>query len=590
MRLPRLASPLFCVSLGLALIALTVLPAVRADSAPPAETAAQKDARMKWWREARFGLFIHWGLYAVPAGTWQGRQIPGIGEWIMNKGRIPVADYEKFAGQFNPTKFDADAWVALAQAAGMKYIVITSKHHDGFAMYRSSADSYNIYEATPFHRDPLKELAAACERRGIKLGFYYSQAQDWHAPGGSAYGGHWDKAQDGDFSAYIKSKAVPQIRELLTNYGPFPAVIWFDTPKDMTQADADLIRPLLEARPDLIWNNRLGGSYLGDTETPEQRIPSEGYPGKDWETCMTINDTWGYKSYDQHWKSTEELLHNLIDIASKGGNYLLNVGPTAEGVIPEPEAVRLRAIGRWLAVNGDAIYATTAGPFKRLGWGRATQAPDRLYLHVFAWPKDGMLTVPMSSGAKSAHLLAAPGVSLRFTASPTGLRLRLPPVAPDPIASVIVLDGVGRVQALPPPPIPPAPDGSFALSCDSADLAGPNLRVEGNIDLNLTAWRSTDDVPTWAIAIAHPGDYEVVLQAQVPAGDAGSEFVLTVGDQGLAGRTLATQGEGYPETVVGRLHLGRAGPTEVSLRPRTLAGGEFMRLRAIFLRPVHPAL
>ncbi len=541
---------------------------------------------MHWWREARFGLFIHWGLYAVPAGTWQGRQIPGIGEWIMNKGRIPVADYEKFAGRFNPTKFDAEAWVQLAQAAGMKYIIITAKHHDGFAMYRSAADPYNIYDATPFQRDPLKELAAACERRGIKLGFYYSQAQDWHAPGGSAYGGHWDKAQDGDFSAYIRSKAVPQIRELLTNYGSAPAVLWFDTPKDMTKADADLILPLVRARPGLIWNNRLGGGDAGDTETPEQRIPSQGYPGMDWETCMTINDTWGYKSDDQNWKSTDELLHNLIDIASKGGNYLLNVGPTAEGVIPGPEADRLRAIGRWLAINGEAIYGTTASPFKRLSWGRATQKPDRLYLHVFAWPKDGVLTVPMSSGAKSAHLLSNPGRSLHFAASPAGLRLSLPAAAPDPIASVIVLDGVGRVEALPPPPLRSAADGSFDLSCDSADLAGSNLRVEGNVELNLTGWRSPDDYPTWQVAIDRPGDYEVVLMGQVPADEAGSDYILKVGDEALGGRTQATVGESFPATVVGRLHIGRAGLTEVSLRPRTLAGPEFMKFRAVRLRPV----
>jgi len=235
--------------------ALAPLPG-RCDPAFPRETAAQKNARMEWWREARFGLFIHWGLYSVPAGTWQGRRVPGIGEWIMNKGRIPVADYEKFAQGFDPVKFDADAWAQLAQDAGMKYIVITAKHHDGFAMYRSAADPYNVYDATPFRRDPLKELAAACERRGLKLGFYYSQAQDWHAPGGSAYGGHWDRAQDGDFSTYIRVKAVPQIRELLSNYGPFPSVLWFDTPRDMTQADADLIMPLVRSRPGLIWNNR----------------------------------------------------------------------------------------------------------------------------------------------------------------------------------------------------------------------------------------------------------------------------------------------------------------------------------------------
>ena len=271
------------------------------------ETVAQRDARMQWWREARFGMFIHWGLYSIPAGTWDGKQIPGIGEWIMNNASIPVADYKALAPQFNPTSFSAHDIVALAKSAGMKYIVITSKHHDGFAMFKSQANAFNIHDATPFKRDPLAELAEECRKQGIKLGFYYSQDQDWTAPGGSAYKTgnhdspthHWDKAQDGDFDTYLHTKAIPQIKELLSNYGEFPAVIWFDTPTvNMTPERAAEIVTLLNQHPNLIWNNRLGGTYKGDTETPEQYIPPQGFPGRDWESCMTINDTWGYKSYD----------------------------------------------------------------------------------------------------------------------------------------------------------------------------------------------------------------------------------------------------------------------------------------------------
>ena len=212
----------------------------------PKETKQQRDQRMAWWRNARFGMFIHWGLYAVPAGTWNGKRIDGIGEWIMNSGKIPVADYEKLTAKFNPVKFDADAWVKVAKDAGMKYIVITSKHHDGFAMFHSKASPYNIYNATPFHRDPLAELAAACKKQGIRLGFYYSQAQDWHHPGGAAWGGHWDKAQDGDMTEYLRKIAVPQVREILSNYGPV-AVLWWDTPCDMTKERADMLLSALEA-------------------------------------------------------------------------------------------------------------------------------------------------------------------------------------------------------------------------------------------------------------------------------------------------------------------------------------------------------
>src|SRR5580658_10647318 len=331
------------------------------------ETAAQHDARMRWWREARFGMFIHWGLYSIPAGTWNGKQVSGIGEWIMNRGSIPVADYKVLASQFNPTAFSAHDIVALAKAAGMKYIVITAKHPDGFAMFDSKANPFNIVAATPFKRDPLGELAQECRKQGVKLGFYYSQDQDWTAPGGSAYKTgnhdspthHWDPAQDGDFDIYLHTKAIPQIRELLTNYREFPVVIWFDTPTaNMTPARAAEIVTLLNQHPNLIWNNRLGGTYKGDTETPEQYIPAQGYPGRDWEACMTMNDTWGYKSYDTNFKSTETLLRNLIDIASKGGNYLLNIGPDSKGVVPAPEVERLHQIGQWLAVNGEAIYGT----------------------------------------------------------------------------------------------------------------------------------------------------------------------------------------------------------------------------------------
>ncbi len=369
---------------------------------------------MKWWREARFGMFIHWGVYSVPAGVWKGQQIPSIGEWIMLNAKIPVDDYAALTQQFNPVKFDADAWVLAAKNAGMKYIVITSKHHDGFAMFHSSVDGYNIYDATPFHRDPLAELAAACKKHGMKLGFYYSESQDWHHPGGAALkGGHWDPKQDGSFDDYLKNIAVPQVKEILSNYGPI-SVLWWDTPAEMTKERAELFLPVLKLQRGIITNNRLVSKVpeiAGDTETPEQFVPSMGFPGEDWETCMTMNDTWGYKSWDNNWKPADALIRNLIDIASKGGNYLLNVGPTSEGVMPQPSLDRLKAIGEWMKVNGDAIYGTHATPFRKNTFdGRVTLKGNEMFLHVFSWPKEGIkVMVGVKSVVKAITALNSGG-------------------------------------------------------------------------------------------------------------------------------------------------------------------------------------
>ena len=468
----------FCVGLGALSVALILPSDLQAaqttaplnDGQHPVEpardsiTQAQRDERMAWWNEARFGMFIHWGLYSEAAGYWNGKQVGRLGEWIMNTAKIPVSDYKKLADTFNPTKFSADAWVSLAKAAGVKYIVITAKHHDGFAMFDSAASDFNIVKATPFKRDPLKELAIACHQQGIKLGFYYSQDQDWTAPGGAVLrGGHWDMAQDGDFAEYVHAKVIPQLKELLSNYQSeeAPMEIWFDTPtKDMTPELAGEIVALLNQHPNVLWNNRLGGGYSGDFETPEQHIPPQGFPGKAWETCMTINDTWGFKKDDTNFKSTETLLRNLIDIASKGGNYLLNVGPDATGVVPEPEQQRMLAMGKWLQVNGEAIYDSYAGPFTEehgaystiekdkkgnplwvpvWDW-RATAKQGRVYISIFQWPGAQFTLPALNVKVTKAYLLADPEqTALKVSENANGMRVTLPAAAPDPIASVLVL-------------------------------------------------------------------------------------------------------------------------------------------------------
>ena len=424
---------------------------VTVDAAPAVaekETPAQRDARMAWWREAKFGLFIHWGVYAVPAGSYKGNA--SYGEWIMHSAKIPAAEYQGFAARFNPVKYDPTAWVRAARDAGMRYLVINAKHHDGFALFPSQASSWNMAEATPYKKDLLASLAAAARADGMKIGFYYSQAQDWINPGGAKAnyneGDSWDPATKGSFDSYLTTVAVPQVRELLTRYQP--DILWWDTPTWMNAKRSAPFSALLPLRPGIITNNRLGGGFGGDTATPEQFVPVTGVSG-DWETCMTMNGHWGFNSADQNWKSSAELIRKLADICAKGGNFLLNIGPTAEGEFPVPCLERLKDMGVWLKANGESIYGTTVGPFRHLSWGCATRKADRLYLHVFTWPTDGKLRVPLTSGAKSAWLLGHPETKLALRAEPGRQIVSLPATAPDAINSVVVLELDGDPVAQP---------------------------------------------------------------------------------------------------------------------------------------------
>jgi alpha-L-fucosidase len=421
-----------------------VRPAAKA--AVPAAKAPDRAAEraIRWWRESRYGLFIHWGLYSVLAGEWKGWQTPNIGEWIMHDGKIPVAEYEKIAGQFNPVRFDAREWVRLAKDAGMRYVTITAKHHDGFAMYHSRCSRYNIVDATPFGRDPMADLAEACREAGLKLCFYYSQVQDWHEK--DAVGNTWDWPDESskDYRRYFEAKCKPQVRELLTQYGDI-GMIWFDTPLNVElKYSQELYRFVKAIQPSCLVNGRIGNQCGDYINTGDNLIPSLPLD-RDWEIPATLNDTWGYKSFDHNWKSAEKVARLLVTINGRGGNYLLNVGPTAEGVIPEPSARILREVGRWVTANGEAVYGTRPAPvlpYDPSSWGGVTFKPGRLFLHVFDWPH--RLTIHgLANTVKAVRLLADASAALNwrtvFNKSQKQHRLVIdrPDRMPDTIATVV---------------------------------------------------------------------------------------------------------------------------------------------------------
>lgn len=374
---------------------------------------------MEWWREARFGMFIHLGLYSVAAGQWDGKDIDGIGEWIQNFAKIPNSDYEKLAADFTLANYNPEEWVMLAKQAGARYIVFTTKHHEGFCLYPSDVSDFDI-ERTPYKKDPLKELVEACRKHDMKIGFYYSHRQDWREEEAAVmkneYDGHYGKPKSEvkpDLDSYIRKKALPQMRELLTRYGKID-LLWYDTPFDLTKEQSqmfvDVVRKL---QPECIINGRVGfnlGDYgpLGDNEMPCARV------SKDLEMVATMNHTWGYKKNDHDWKSPKDILCSLIECTSRGVNYMINIGPKADGSVPQPSIDIMKFIGNWMRVNSESIYGATANPFNdNFPWGYVTSKGNALYLHLLRRPADNRIILKgMLSPIEKTELLASGRVLL----------------------------------------------------------------------------------------------------------------------------------------------------------------------------------
>ncbi|WP_343224758.1 alpha-L-fucosidase [Pelagicoccus sp. SDUM812005] len=481
---------------------------------------AEDAKRGQLFDEGNYAMFIHWGLYSLLANEVDGKTYYGIGEWIMSPRRadIPPEEYKKLAGQFNPTNFDAKAIAALAKAAGMKYIVITSKHHDGFAMYDSKANDFNIVDATPYAKDPMKELAEACREQGLGFGFYYSHNQDWTYPGGNAGPEKDAKGNRKTFDDYFKEKCLPQVEEITSQYGPIE-LVWFDTPGDMPKEYVEqLVAVVRKNQPNALVSGRAGhglGDYntLGDMEVPHANV--EGM----WESVDTTNDSWAYAWYDEYWKSPEEILKRLIACVARGGTYMLNIGPRGDGSVPERAIRILRESGEWIQKYPQVVYATDASPWQHgLPWGDATVKDNRIYLSVFEWPRSGRLFLPgLKSEIISARMLkGSDSKEISFSKRRGWTMLKLPLRAPEKLISVIELELDGA----------PEVDPTFALDPEiGTEILAEFAEVEGATKEKFRwmekfgEWKSVKRVHEWEeggtasfeVDVLVPGEYNVDL-------------------------------------------------------------------------------
>lgn len=478
MRLDQLRIKMAAVSWLLA----TMIAGAQTNYPTTIETPVQRAERMRWFADARFGMFIHWGPYAALGGEYQGKPIGWIAEWIQHTARMPLKEYEDDAKLFNPVKFDARRWVKIAKDAGMKYITITSKHHDGFCMWDTKLTDYNIVKWTQFDRDVIAELARECKKEGLKFGLYYS-VRDWHHPDWSLRYAHLEKPNSGwgypaspwtngrvlecgcpscrtdkpitsemdprpvetaDMNRYL-DYMKGQLCELLTEFQP--DVMWFDA-QDIQEPRLgrvdEMVAAMRRLKPSVIISDRIGpdGTTFGDYGVHEGNVPGKG-AAREWETCMTLNGTWGYSKFDKNWKPAAEVIRTLVETTSKGGNFLLNVGPDGEGVIPEGSVERLKEVGQWMAVNGESIYGCGASGLPKPKWGMITAKERTIYLHVFNWPADGRLTLGKSAGimVRTAYLLAdTQKRQLPLKVDGEGMNLTLSLQPPNTVDSVIVLE------------------------------------------------------------------------------------------------------------------------------------------------------
>jgi alpha-L-fucosidase len=541
--------------------------------------------RMEWFRQDKFGMFIHWGPYSVLAGEWNDQRIP-VGteaEWIMQRFNIPLRQYRAMARGFNPQKFNAAEIVDLARRTGMKYLVVTAKHHDGFAMYRSRVSDYNIVDWTAFKRDPVDELSRECRKAGIRFCVYYSQREDWDHPDG--YGNNWDYDRSRkNFVRYLEEKSKPQLRELLTGYGPL-GLVWFDRGMDTPEQASDLVNLVHSLQPACLINGRVG-NYGQDLMGDYQDMNDNGMPagGLDeyWETPQTLNTTWGYSKFDDQWKTPELVIRRLVEIVSKGGNYLLNIGPMGDGTIPAPSVAVLNQVGEWMQRNGESIYGTTACPVD-FPWGRCTVKQNRLYLHVFSKPGDGVLRLSrVRNEVRMAYPLAEPQRKLRVT----GTSISLPSGSGDAADTVIVAELAGILQT-DPVILTQGSDVGFDLDYMNAVTSGraaKRFNREGKF--HIAKWTGPEDTATWQLLVSQAGPYRVTIRYAARSGAAGARYAVAIGPKVLDGSVQETGAwYAYKDFDLGTVAIEKAGRYAVTIHPLK-SGAHLMYLQSVRLEPV----
>ena len=571
------------------------------------ETRQERDIRMAWWREARFGMFIHWGLYAIPAGEWKGKT--KYAEWIRHRARIPIETYDEFVSKFNPIKFNAEEWVKMAKQAGMKYIVITSKHHDGFCLWPSKYTDYDI-ESTPFKRDILGEMTKACKKYNIKMCFYHS-IMDWHHPDYLPRR-RWERSSRPEKGAVFKryiQYMKNQLTELIGKYDP--AVLWFDGEWEGTwvhDMGKDLYQHVRELKPNIIINNRVDkgrkgmagttkeGEFRGDFGTPEQQIPGRGLPGVDWESCITMNRHWGWNKNDQEWKSSKDLIRKLVDIASKGGNFLLNIGPKADGTFPQEAIDRLKDIGMWMEKNSESIYKTGASPFTKLSWGRCTwkkiKNNTRLFLHLFDLPQSGLSSTPkltvthFSNEPVKASLLSNPEKQLKMKQIKNGVEISIDRPL-DGVDTVVMLDIKGRPR-VDLQYIDQDKDGTLRLLAKDADI---NNREHGKKAIyesdgekdNIGNWANSRSWVEWTFRITKPGVFQVMVTTSAVKSRAKLQIAMNKDKLNLKIKNTGDYDK-YKTQNAGKIKISQPGIYSLSAKPDKKRWKP-MNMRSIILKP-----